>query len=715
MSNVVDIASSEKPVLRVVEKDEEIDLVSIVGALWRGKWWIILSALVALFIGGYYAYRVAVPMYASKAVVALESRQEQVVDIESVMTGLSGDQATINTEVEVMRSRNLAKKLVASLNLIEDPEFNASIRPDEGFSVGRVKKAIRELILGPDEKPEPTAQAIVEGTTNNVLAAISISNIRQSYVFSITTVTTSAGKSARIANRLAELYILDQLEVKFDATEQATNWLSDRVAVLKTELEEAEAKVKSFDAGTELVSPEALAALNRQLKDMRDRISEAEKTVARSTEFKESLERAQASGDLDAMAALANDRTLSRVLEMIKQGSGTEPAFTVRYEQIITRAGLEIERASSQVEALRISVADLEQQIGTQSVDLVELQQLQREAEASRLIYEYFLGRLKETAVQQGIQQADSRILSTAVIPNGASAPRKSMILALSLILGTMVGAGLVLVREMMQNTFRTAEDLEAGTGYTVLGSIPVIPVIPVKDRTKVLEYILDKPTSQAAEAIRNLRTSIMLSNMDNPPKVVMTTSSLPSEGKTTLSILTAMNMAALGKKVLLIEGDIRKRVISNYLEVRPDKGLVSVLSGETLFEDAVQTDARLGVDVLIGEKSKINAADLYSSDKFHTFLEELRKRYDLVLIDTPPVLVVPDARVIGQHVDAIIYSVKWDATAKSSVSAGLAMFESVGLKVTGLALSLVDSRGMKRYGYGSYGAYGNYKGYYEN
>jgi succinoglycan biosynthesis transport protein ExoP len=162
--------------------------------------------------------------------------------------------------------------------------------------------------------------------------------------------------------------------------------------------------------------------------------------------------------------------------------------------------------------------------------------------------------------------------------------------------------------------------------------------------------------------------------------------------------------------------GDIRRRVLSNYLDITPDKGLVSVLSGDVSFEEAVQTDSKLGIDVLIGEKSKVNAADLYASERFQAFLKEARDRYDLVVIDTPPVLVVPDARVIGQHVDAVVYSVRWDSSSKSQVTTGLAMFESVGTKVTGLVLSIVDSRGMKRYGYGNYGGYGYaYSGYYEN
>ncbi|MFV2092511.1 MAG: polysaccharide biosynthesis tyrosine autokinase, partial [Hyphomicrobiales bacterium] len=315
---------------------------------------------------------------------------------------------------------------------------------------------------------------------------------------------------------------------------------------------------------------------------------------------------------------------------------------------------------------------------------------------------------------QQGIQQADSRVLSRAVVPRVPSAPRKSMILALSALLGVMLGAGLVLIRELRKNTFRTARDLEQVTGYTVMGQVPLIPA---RSRKGSMAYLADKPSSAAAEAIRNLRTSILLSNVDNPPQIVVTASSLPGEGKTTLALALAQNMAGMGKKVLLVEGDIRRRVFGKYFDSDNARGILSVLSGDATLKEAVLRDDRIGADILVGEKSSVNAADLFSSNRFSGFLKDTRKHYDMIIIDTPPVLVVPDARVIGQFADAILFVVKWDSTSKSQVEEGLHMFETVRLRATGLVLSQIDPKGMKRYGYGEkYGAYSAYgKKYYTN
>ena len=710
------MSAVEKP--SIVSMGEEVDLMSLFRTLWRGKFFIVLCTALAIVAGIWYAFFQAVPVYTSGAVVALESRQEQVVDIDSVVTGLSGDLATINTEVEVIRSRGLIEKLVLQLNLLEDPEFNTELRPKSSISVGFLVDVVRGIFSGSEslketETPEDVRSKILNATIDSVLTTLSVSNIRQSYVFRITATTEDRKKSALIANTLATLYILEQLEVKFEATEQATEWLTARVGQLQVELETDEAAVKEFNAGTTLVSPEALLGLNRQLKELRDRVREVRLTDSVAAKRVSELQAARDTGDLANMVNVAQDTTLNRVYQLIKKNASDDPdlgAFNTRFEQVLKRAELEQTRAFGQAKTIQNSIVELEQQIASQSTDLVELQQLQREAEASRLIYEFFLQRLKETSVQQGIQQADSRVLSQAVIPLKPSAPRKSQILILFTILGVILGAAIVLLREFSQRTFRDSDKLEGYTGQTVIGQIPLIPI---KRRKRLLQYLSEKPTSATVEAIRNLRTSVLLADLDNPPQVILTTSSIPGEGKTTISLSLAQNLSGLGKKVLLLEGDIRRRVFAEYFDTDGRKGLMSILAGETTVEDVVFRDPLIDVDLLIGEKSTTNAADVFSSQKFTDFLSELRSKYDYIIIDAPPVLAVPDARVIGQAVDAVLYVVRWDNTQHRQVREGLKAFESVGVRLAGLVLNQISSRGMKQYGYGeSYGAYG---AYYDN
>lgn len=685
------------------EADDEIDLLALLNTIWRGKWVIAAVATAFVLAGGYYAFWVATPMYTASATVVLDSREEQIVDIENVMSGLSGNAETLNTEVEVLSSRGLIEELVKRMDLTQDPEFNAQLRPKPRFSLGK----LIALVTGGEDAPPPSERAVLDATIDNVLEAMSIANVRQSFVFRITMITQSPEKSARMADTLAQVYIDDQLAVKFEATETAVDWLTEQVAELKTDLEEAEAQVRDFSASTTLISPEALEVLNRQMKDLRERLEDARSRLQQAEQREAELEAARISGDYEWMADVLRDPAFARLLA--QEADGT--VLLDRFERIESRAEAERRRAQSQVNTLQQSITQLDQRIEAQSEDLVRLQQYQREAEASSTIYTYFLSRLKETSVQQGIQQADSRVLSDAVVPKSASAPRKPLVLGLSGILGLFAGAALVIGREAAKNTFRNSEDLTQITGYPVMGSIPQIPV---RKRDKALEYVINKPASAAAEAVRNLRTSLMLSNVDRPPQVILSTSSVPGEGKSTQAILLAQNFAALGKKVLLVEGDMRRRVFPQYFDLdvgRDTPSLVSVLTGQTSLSEAVIHNGRTKLDILVSAQSKVNAADLYSSGRFATLVEDMRAAYDIIIIDTPPVLVVPDARVVALHVDAVLFSVRWDSTHRHQVRDGLRMLESVGVRPAGLVMSLVDPKGMKRYGYGSYH---QYSGYYD-
>ncbi|TNF19057.1 MAG: polysaccharide biosynthesis tyrosine autokinase [Rhodobacteraceae bacterium] len=698
---------------------DEIDLLALLGTLWRGKWIIAGCAALLMLIGGYYAFWVAVPKYQSSTQLALQIRSENVVDLESVMSGVSTETSAINTELEVIRSSGLLAKLVEELNLTQDPEFNGALRPEPAFSLGTIKAAIRAVVAptpvaeAPQAEDDDADSPEVTRAISAVRGAVSASNQRNTYIFNISATTESPRKSALIANTLAQLYIQDQIDIKFQATENAVAWLSERVVELEAELKERENAIKELRAGTDLVNAETLQALNQQAKDVRDRLAESRTNVALLTARVENLKTLQQGDDLAAMAAAVNDPTLDR----LSGRAGTDPAiremFDERFAMLITREENALERARQQVTALEGSFARLEEQIERQSADLVKLQQLERETEATRTLYETFLTRLKETTVQRGLQQADSRVLSKAT-PGQYVEPRKSRILALCMILGAMLGAGIVLVRQMLHSGFRTPEDLEAATGLAVFGQIPKMPF---RKRSSLVSYLNDKPTSAASEAIRNLRTSVLLSDIDQTPQIIMSTSAIPGEGKTTQSIALAHNLSGLGKKVLLVEGDIRRRTFAEYFDFGDSTGgIVSALTGKQPLAELVVRAPGMEVDVLRGEKASVNAADLFSSDRFRDFLQELRDTYDYIVIDTPPVLVVPDARVIGQFVDAIIFSVAWDRTSKTQVTDALRQFESVGIRVHGLVMAQIDPKGMKRYGYGGkYGANSAYgKGYYD-
>jgi len=702
------------------ESESTVDILQIIGTLRRGKWYVVVFTAVAAALSIYYAIWMTTPVYTAAADVALNQRNSEVVDLASPLAALDGrDYRAVSTEIETLQSRDLAEKLVKHLNLMEDPIFNYALRPPEAesFSIRRLIGKGVQLLKSPDPKADakapPTEADTFEDVVDTVMASISASVLNDSYVFQIEATTEVPEASMRIANGLAEVYIEDQIAVKYEATEQATVWLTSRVAELEAELETAENTVKTFNAETDLVGPETLEALNRQLKDRRDRViasqSQAEQSQIRVTE----LLAANQSGDRVAMTAVSNDPALRQLLPRLSD-VGAQDTFDRRFGQVLDRAQIEATRAKTQTEALNASVVALEAQVESQSAELLKLEQLEREAGASRQIYEYFLGRLKETSVQQGVHGADSRILSRAVLPTRPSAPRKATIVMSVTFVGFMLGCALVLMNEARQTGFRSSQELEQATGITVFAQIPKAPFTR---RKRILNYLANKPTSAMVEAVRNLRTSVLLSNMDNPPQVIMMTSSLPGEGKTTQSLALAQSFAGMEKQVLLIEGDIRRRTFQEYFNLKGHPGLVTAVTGGKPLDDIVVHSEDLGVDILLGEKTTVNAADFFSSGRFRTFLSQLRSRYDVIIIDTPPVLVVPDARVIGPMADAVIYAIHWNKTTRAQLEEGVHSLQSVDIKISGLSLNQIDMRKAQSYGgkYSELYGYNYGRKYYNN
>ncbi len=704
--------------VRADRGDLEIDLLSLARTLWLGKGWIALFAAGALAVGYHKAVVTAVPLYTARAEMALEIAAPAALDLQSVVAGFSGDSASLNTEMSVITSGELVGRLVDELRLDLDPEFNGHLPtgPEAPGIIDRAVDSVRGLLPRREAAPaeEPTPEEIRRDVVSAVRGALATESNWDTYVFAILATSRDPEKAALLANTLGEIYRDDQIRQKVEAAERMATWLSGRVGELRAELDRRQGGIADLRARSALVSDESLQALNLQAIELRGLLAEARQRLQEAEERLALIEAAGASGDIDARLSAAGDGQLAAAAGDLANGEpGARLRFDRRFEQIRLQAEAERRRAGEQVDELQRQADALTAQFESQSADLRQLQQLEQEAQATTVLYESFLTRLKEASAQSSAHEADSRLL-TAAAPGSKVAPRTSFLLALSLLVGLLAGSAFVLGRELRRNGFRTAEDLERQTGRPVLGQIPVIPA---RNRPDTVRYLIEKPASAAAEAVRNLRTSILLSDLDRPPQVVMTTSSIPAEGKTTTAIALALNLAGLGKRVLLVEGDIRRRTFDSYFGgPAATSGLLSVLAGRQALQEAVARPDGVDFDVLTGERPNANAADLLSSESLRRLIEEARAQYDHIVIDTPPVLVVPDARVIGQHADAVVYVVQWDSTERSQVQAGLRAFRSVNVPVAGLVLSRVDPRGMHRYGYGSrqgaYAAYG--RSYYE-
>lgn len=705
------------------QKESELNLLEIGSTLWRGKL-LIASAVAVAGALGIASVLGTTPNYLAQTEMALEITTPPVMEIQAVVQGFTGDEASINTEMSTITSGEMIRRLVEQLDLVQDPEFNPHLPDPDGRPwLASAEDWVRGIAAtvrgGAEAEPAPiTPEQQLNDTVDAVREIVTAEDGRATFVFTISATTTDPVKSTRIVNTLAQLYRDDQIRQKVETTDRMANWLSDRVTDLRGELDTQQAKIADLQARTGLVSAESLAALNQQAIDLSTQLREAQGEVSNTDRTMADLQAARTAADLVAAVAPIDDGQLAASAAAAAEGDGAARArFDRRLDQLVLQAQAERDRATKLIEDLERRSDQISTQFESQSNDLQALQQLQQEVDATQILYETFLTRLRETTVQESVHQADSRVLTEATDAERIK-PRPVRTLIFSILAGLLVGSGLVLAREFMQNTFRTSEDIERTLARPVLGQIPIIPS---KKRFDTLAYLRSRPTSAAAEAVRNLRTSLLLSSVDRPPKIIMMTSSVPSEGKTTISIALAQNLAGLGKRVLLMEGDIRRRTFTNYFpSVEAGKGILAAVSGETALADAVIHSDEVGADVLLGDRSTINAADLFSSAAFKRMLDEARAAYDYVVIDTPPVLVVPDARVIAQYVDATVYVVHWDRTVRSQVEEGARLFQSVNVSLTGYVLSRVDPKGMRRYGYGGrYGRYGAYSrygyGYYTN
>lgn len=688
---------------------DSFDLFALLGVMWRGKWWILLCAIIGIVISSLYISRIAVPLYPAVTTIVLEGEDQQQVigDIESLFAGGGTDTSAINTEIQVLRSRELLGRLVDQLNLTEDPEFSG-LRDSPS-----IPQRINSFLTGRDFTPLE-GEALRNRVIDNLITTISITNISQSLAFNIAIETTAPDKSAAIVNTLAEVYILNQITRKLDEATRAIEFLSQRTTELQDNVERLEQDLAARMEASDVIDATLLQAQNLQLRDLRERVADTQARIAEDRALRMAIEEADGFEQLLAVVETSADPRFAGIVTRFRAGRLSPEATQVALEGITSDVDVDIRRAQSQLASLQASAENLTAQITIQSEELIQMQQLEREADTARLLFQTFFTRLQEASVQQGLESPDARVLSLAV-PRPPSSPRVIILLVLAAILGGFAGMAIAMIREWRFAGFLTPDELRSHTGALVMGTLPTMSV---RGRKDVLKSMTDQPNSVFAEAVRNLRTSMLMANPDKEPQVILVTSSIPGEGKTTMSLALARYFGSLeGRKVLLVEADIRRQTLRAYVDEERPQGalLLDVLLGRAKLDDMDLLDPDIGVEVLMGSGGEYNAADLFESRRFRELIETLRGRYDHIIIDSPPVLAVPDARVLTRYADLCVFAVRWSTTTRAQVRQGLEMLASVGRPADGVILTQVDQRKMKGYGYGGQYGYDGASGSYYN
>ena len=727
-----------------------IDPRAVAKLLWGGKWIIVICGLFGLAIGVFLASQIE-PRYRATAKLLLGTERADVLQGDGVMVEEYFGSTTLMTHIEILSSTKLIDRVIDTLELDQGPpdpvEAVDDLSPVQTFLVGvglRARPA-------PPLTPEIAAERHRRALNRSVGAGMTLTSTPDSRVISISFTARDPGVAARVANEIAQQYLVDQLEGKLETTQNAVDWLAGRVEELRVKVEEAERAVEdayarlSADTGqSHDATQQQIQALTRRLIDVRQQLATQEaqlgrlsaamadgRDLATLTEFRASnIIRDYRRRESDIVTELvAQASTMPEghpSLDRLPGRARREAELAEIRKGILAEAGRIVQALKADFEAKRaeeellvVELRDLEDKAAEQARDAIEIRQLEREALASQTLYENLLSRLQESTEEVSLQAADARVITPAEVPLqplGTSARRTKGFGAL---LGLMIGVGIVFLLDRMNNTFRSPQQLEQMTGLNVLAMVPLAG--RKLRRNDVVGYLREKPNSSLTESIRNLRTSILFSDVDNPPRKILFTSSVPREGKSTTAILLALTSQQMGKSAIIVDCDLRMPALSKALNIdNDDLGLLSVINGTASLEQAVYTEPGTGLHILMTKPSErnlnVNASDVLASHRFHVLLDYLAKTYDVVILDAPPTLVVTDARILSSMADAVIYAIRWDSTPRDAVTEGLRELSSVDAKVTGAVLTMVNETKASKYTYDGYSYYrGRYRDYYES
>ena len=723
--------------------EEELDLRELIQKLNRRRMAIIGIFILVVVMTGLYLYQ-AVPKYTAQTQLTLDVRKSRVVDIEEVLSGISTDASVIGTEMDIIRSSSLLARVVDKLRLDQDPEFNPALLEDDepGFMDGFrqwlgslwLLESDLEEELSPEEQEFRLRQSITRTLQNN----LEVEHRRQTHTISISYTSQNPRRAAQIANTLADLYLTDQLEAKFEATRRANDWLAERLDTMRQEVQAAEQAVKNIREDSNIIQAGSTTLFEQQISDVNAQLIQARlnksRTEARLAQAREVMNRA---GGIESLGEVLGSGTIQQLrseetslrrrkaelsqrygprhpqmIQIEAEMSDLQEKLKEEANRILESLENEVQVARAEEQTLVRSLNQLRSEAGHVMEAELQLRELERQAQSSRTLYENFLGRFQETREQDALQRPDARVISRAEVPASASHPKKNRTLALGMAAGLMFGVMGAFILETLDRGFRTGDQVEKATGLAMFG------IIPLLGRTKGVphNYVVQKPFSSLSESLRAIRSAVHLSDVDNPPKTVMVTSSLPKEGKSTFSLAFGRLSAAAGAKTLVIDADLRRPMLAKYLpDVKVQARLEDVLQDKAAITDAIVKDPQSGLHLLMAHGQSPAVGEMLGSKKMQDLLTKLKEYYDLIILDTPPIMGVSDAWGLAKNADSVVFIVRWAETPRDTVRAALRQMEMLEINVGGAILSMVNVRQQAKYGYGGYGYYyGKYKKYYK-
>lgn len=696
---------------------------------WRGIWrhkWSIAGLAIAIAVLAHVIVALMTPIYRSTVTLMIEQNKTKLVSIEDVYTGIGTNREYFQTQAEILRSRTLAGRVVTRLNLTDHPEFDPRQR-----ELGAWERLLDLLGIAPGVRGDDarwTREALHEAALARFMARVQVEPVRMSQLIKVSFESADRQTAARIANAIADSYIENDMDARYQMTRRASDWLNDRMGDLKKSLERSERALQDYRDRERIVDAKGVAQsgaarpvddITRSLVEARQRRIETEIAFNQVKNAKDRLESIPAimrnatvvrlkDVESDAekkLAELSNryGREHARMLQAEAELKQARENTRRQIETVVLSINREYEVARANEQAIERTLAEAKSYV--QSINRKEFQlgALEREVATNRQIYELFVNRFKETSAASDVKNnVIAHVVDPAMPAAGPVSPNRTRIVANALLFGLLLGLLTALLLERLDNTAKSAEDVEEKLGQPMLA---MLPLLTGRKARLVGRHYLDEPHSVFSEAVRTARTSVLLSAIDVPKKVLLVTSSIPSEGKTTFAINLALAHAQT-RRVLLINADMRRPSMAEQLGLDVAKpGLSSVVSGASPLAECLQPVAGSTLHVILSGPIPPNPLELLLSHRFKEVLRVCSGAYDIIILDSPPVQLVSDAVVLGTMATGVLFVLKADSTPCPVARRCLRMLASAGATPFGVVLNQLQFRQTDRY----YGAYTEY------
>ncbi|HEY2617759.1 MAG TPA: AAA family ATPase [Acetobacteraceae bacterium] len=701
-------------------------------AILRRRKWLLLASMLLCPLLAYVAIRQLTPRYTATGTLLYDASEYKPRELQSILRVDPITDAVMASQAEVLRGMLVVEQVAVRLNLLTNPEFNASLRPSSRLpqTLSALWRTLSAPVPAPiAEPPGPGLDPERNATLDAVRSALTVTPLKASHVLEVSFTAEDAVIAAAAANSAMDVYVKSQLGAKYGAAARARELLIERRDELRKEVRQQEGAIAQYRAQNGLIEGMHARLDSEQISLLGENLAHARSALA---EAEGKLDAASGRAGAAAQAAIApsvvqlrarHDQLSAELQSMLgRLGAGHPDVRAINAQladvdrtvareigRVVAAIDADVRADRERVNALQRDLSEQQAQIARDAIAQVPLDAMLRNAEASRGQLQAVLERIQQTAQQPTIETPDAHEISLALIPGQPSFPRTGPWMAAASAFGIVLGLLLVYLRELADSTFHSGDDVR-----TVLG-LPCLALIPRLSRralngASIEDHAARKPHSALAEQLRALRAGLSL--WPDRPRIIAVTAARPKEGKTTVTRALGRLAAMNGEHVIVLDCDIRHPSFNGHAGHPP--GLVDYLRGQTSVAEAIRKDPTTGMDCIPSGKSEANALGLLMSATMARLLQTLRDDYDLVLLDTPPAEAITDARIVAGLADATLFCVRWRATSRHVALHALELLEEAHAHVVGAALTQVDVAVHVRSGYADAEVYHpRYGGYF--